>query len=179
MSKATNKKTTPTLATAVNMASKATTKPAAKKPAKPAARPAAKVKTVKAYATQDKAAPYSVMHNQTAKSAYTAAALIVSGFMKLGKTGNPLKAGKGNTALFRALVGTSAYSYWKRGQLIEADEVTKAGVNKVGARLDNTAPTYRTELQAIKDMVEAMQRKGQIEIGGEKITISREVEASA
>lgn len=182
MSNATNKKAAPSLATAVSMA---TTKPVEKKaPAKKTtakkAAPAPKVKALTLHATSDKAAPYSVMHNQIAKAAYTAAILVHAGYMTLGKSGNPLKAkGKGNVSILRTMMGASAFGYWKRGELIKGEEITVAGLNKVTSRLDNTAPAYRTELQAIRDMVEAMQKGGQVEAGGEKVTLARKVEITA
>lgn len=181
-------KAKPTMAAAVAMATnsaKPESKPAtAKKTAQKApqatpATPAAKVEAATAYATQDKAAPYSVFHTNLGKGAYTAAALIVSGFLTMGK-GAPIQSGKpGNVALFAALVGKTASGYWKRNGLIDGGKVTKAGINKIGARLDNTAPTYRTELEAIKALAETMKKGGTAEAGGEKIALTRKVIVTA
>lgn len=167
--------------TTTKTAKPATTKGKAKTATAKNAAPTAKVSSVVFYATQDKAAPYSPIHTQIGKAAYTVAALVCAGYMKIGTSGNPMKAGKGNRSTFRALVGQSAFNYWNRNKLIDGDEVSKAGLNKVSTRLDGTAPTYRTELQAIKDMIGAMQSKAgnTIEVGGEKVALTRKVEIQA
>ncbi len=105
----------------------------------------------------------------------TAAALIVAGYAKLAN-GRMAKAGKGNPAIVRALVGDILGEWRTRGR-VENGELTAGGLNHLNDRLDGKARTYNTSAPVVEAIVTAMTKGAKVECEGvAPLAFSRKVE---
>lgn len=95
------------------------------------------------------------------------AALVASGMATLGnKSGLLTKAsGKGNAAMFRLIVGSSAYSHHKRdGRIGPDDTLTVPGINWFNARLEGNAGvgSGNTTIDQVREMLAAIAKGGKV-----------------
>jgi len=166
-------------AKAATTATKAQTKAPAKKAATAtAAAPA--LETRKAFGSVDKGTPYSAFETHATFSAYTVAALIVSGMVKLSANGTPSKpAGKAFPGLFRMLTGKTAWSHWTKAGRIETGALTAQGLNEIQARLSGQSRGYNTTAETVAAFAETMAKGGETKVNGKVYRFTRETVSSS
>lgn len=129
--------------------------------------------TVRKAFTHKGASPYAPLKG-TAKGAFTCAALVVSGLLKLAGD----KASKGESpslALFRAIVGDAPIAHHRKAGNIEGGALTDAGVTFFANRNVGAGKTYNTDREIVDAMVAAMRKGGTVHIGADAITFDKEI----
>lgn len=120
---------------------------------------------VAAFHTLEAGTPYrNLSHNRTAFSAFTLAALAVSGYLQLTAKSATKARSKGNTALFKKLVGKTAFKTWKVRMNKEQVALSADGLNEVSARLAGESH-YSTDMITVKEFVTAIQNGGTLKVG--------------
>jgi hypothetical protein len=110
----------------------------------------------------------------TALGAFTLASLIVSGLAKLAPKASEMTAGDdASIALFRAMVGPTAYRHhldkYRTGRL------TADGLAFFNARLVGKAPTYNTDPETVRAMVQAATKGGVVHIGEQEVSFTKKL----
>jgi|PlaIllAssembly_1097288.scaffolds.fasta_scaffold518411_2 hypothetical protein len=111
---------------------------------------------------------YDVFRNHVDFSAYTIAALAVSGMIRVTPSGGVYKPDtKAHPALFRGLVNKTAAKYWTdKERLAEDGSLTVQGLNVVQARLAGKARGYNTNLERVKEFIAAMKAAEPVKLDG-------------
>jgi hypothetical protein len=104
--------------------------------------------------------PYHVHSHQSREGRLiTVAALVVAGMAKLNKGGIGKATGKGNTRLFKALVGSTPYTFHRTaGRFTESNTLTSIGVEWFGGRIKGDE-----DLTLVRDTVRAFEKGGKVD----------------
>jgi Xaa-Pro aminopeptidase len=156
------------------VATKGATKKGATKGATVAPTVAAKESaTVRKAFTHKGASPYAPLKG-TAKGAFTCAALIVSGLLRLiGEKAE--KGSEPSLALFRAIVGDAPIAHHRKAGNIAGGALTDAGVTFFANRNAGNGKTYNTDREIVDAMVNAMRKGGTVHIGADALTFDKEI----
>lgn len=120
---------------------------------------------VQSFKTLEKGTPYrQLMANRAAFSAFTIAAMICTGYLKLNTKSVSKAKTKGDPARLRKIVGSTAWKTWKNRMNPEHTELSVNGMNEVDARMAG-ASAYSTDLMYVAEVVNAIQTGGTVKLG--------------
>ena len=79
--------------------------------------------------------------------------------MALTAKGTPSIGKKPDAFTLRALIGSTAFNHWKKGQRVDAGALTTHGLNEVQRRLDGQG-SYRTTIELVQAFEQAIRKGG-------------------
>ena len=125
---------------------------------------------------------YKSFSDKSIFGAYTTAAFVVSGFIRLNAKSATLTQEKGNSAVLLSLLSKKAVDHWSDNDWIKDHKLTANGVNKINTRLSGGGKgqekAYNHDVALAKAVVDAIRKGGTVKTQKQTVNFSSKLEVA-